>query len=90
MSAAAPFEALAASMHFRKNAPGGAVSGEKENAGGRILLPCLKQLQAQRNDIENMKENTRGNSDLYMTATTSVHPKITKRQIWSAVGSMAL
>ena len=55
MSAAAPSDALAASMLFRKNALGSAVSGENENAGCRILLPCLKQLQVQLNGTETMK-----------------------------------
>ena len=37
-----------------------------------------------------MKENILGNSSLYMTATTTMQPDISERQIWSAVGSMAL
>jgi predicted MFS family arabinose efflux permease len=86
--------------------------GREGNRACRILLPCLKQLQTQQNDIENMKENILGSSNLEVppigrsrtglkvcnrpvtldrrTATTSVQPKISKRQIWSAVGSMAL
>ena len=64
MSAAAPFEALAASMHFPQERARLSSIGREGNRACRILLPCLKQLQAQQNDIENMKENILGSSNL--------------------------
>jgi hypothetical protein len=55
MSAAAPFEALAASMHFPQERARLSSIGREGKRACRILLPCLKQLQAQQNDTETMK-----------------------------------
>jgi predicted MFS family arabinose efflux permease len=53
MCAAAPFE----------RARLGSI-GREENRARRILLPCLKQLQARQNDIENMKESIPASGNL--------------------------
>ena len=93
MSAAAPSEALAASMLFPL---GSAVSGEKENARCRILLPCLKQLQAQQNGTETMKTSKVKSGIVEISladhdrTTATIQSDFSRRQIWSAVGSMTL
>ena len=110
MSAAAPSEALAASMHFPQERARRSRIGREGNRACPTLLPCLKQLQAQQNDIENMKENILGSLEVppvgcsrrglkvcnspatlgRRTATATMQPDMSERQIWSAVGSMAL
>jgi MFS family permease len=59
-------------------------------------VPCLKQLQAQQNDTETMK-TSKVNSGIVEVSiadrnrtTATIQPDFSRRQIWSAVGSMTL
>jgi predicted MFS family arabinose efflux permease len=96
MSAAAPFEALAASMHFPQERARLSSIGREGKRACRILLPCLKQLQAQQNDTETMKTSKVKNGIVEVPpadrdrTTAMIQSAFLRRQIWSAVGSMAL